>query len=36
MRQFGTKHGVLALANCLHKLLKDLKAESATITFAFP
>lgn len=36
MRQSGIKQGVFAFANCLHKPRKDLKAESATITLAFP
>jgi hypothetical protein len=36
MRHLGIKQGELAFANCLHKPRKDLKAESATITSAFP
>ena len=36
IRQFGIKQGVFAFANCLHNPRKDLKAESATITLAFP
>lgn len=36
MRQFGRNLGEFRFAICLHKLLKDLKEESATITGAFP
>lgn len=36
IKQLGIKHGAFFFATCLHKLLKDLKAESATMTEAFP
>jgi hypothetical protein len=36
MRQLGMKQGAFLLATCLQRLLKDLKAESATMTDTFP